>query len=107
MQATTKRPLAAHFHELRRSSKDLKWKHFSGDLLLKTNDVTILRSRWDGHEVLALAYDLNTDAGLEDKVPFAQPAIITFQDQITQGHSTYAGKRRMQMYANFVGSNEG
>jgi hypothetical protein len=94
-QATTKRPLAAHFHELRRSSKDLKWSHFSGDLLLKTNNITILRSRWDGHEVLALAYDLNTDMGLEDKVPFAQPAIITFQDQITEGHSTYSGNMQI------------
>ena len=100
LQATSKRPLAAHFHELRRGAKALKWGLFSGadgghgEVLLRTDQLTILKSHWDGHEVLALAHDVTHAApsGSDDRVPFAQPAVISFRDQIDDGRCIYSGK---------------
>lgn len=79
-QATSKRPLAPHFHELRRvKSQDLKWNVFDDHcVLLRTTSVTLLQSSWQNHDLLLSVYNDSLQEMAENKAPFAQPAVVTF-----------------------------
>ncbi len=83
-QATSKRPLAPHFHELRRvKSQDLKWNVF-GDYrpLLRTSSVTIVKSSWQSHDLLLSVYSEAHHEMADNKAPFAQPAVVNFMGQV-------------------------
>ncbi|XP_032793863.2 platelet binding protein GspB [Daphnia magna] len=79
-QATSKRPLAPHFHELRRvKSQDLKWNVFEDHcVLLRTASVTFMQSTWQNHDLLLSVFNDSLLEMAENKAPFAQPAVVTF-----------------------------
>ncbi|EFX74210.1 hypothetical protein DAPPUDRAFT_109115 [Daphnia pulex] len=83
-QATSKRPLAPHFHELRRvKSQDLKWNVFDDHcVLLRTASVTFMQSSWQNHDLLLSVYNDSLQEMAENKAPFAQPAVVTFTTQV-------------------------
>ena len=85
-QATSKRPLPQHFHDLRRSQKKLASSSFVQNGLLTTQTVTIGQSQWEGHDVLVLTYDLALGGNVQERVPFAQPSIAAFEDRVDDGH---------------------
>lgn len=84
IQATSKRPLAPHFHELRRvKSQDLKWNVFDDHcVLLRTASVTFMQSSWQNHDLLLSVYNDSLQEMAENKAPFAQPAVVTFTTQV-------------------------
>lgn len=86
-QATSKRPLAQHFHELRRAEL-LRWSSFGNSsdqdvVLLRTASLTVLQSSWKDHELLLTVYPASYQLDcVDNKAPFAQPSVVNFQDQV-------------------------
>ena len=101
-QATSKRPLAQHFHELRRTA-GLRWSSFGSScdqdvVLLRTASLVVLQSSWRQHELLLTVYPASAQQDcVDNKAPFAQPSIVNFQDQVPAPflpvHAIKAGKK--------------
>jgi len=65
----------------------LRWNAFGGNgdqdvVLLRTGSLTVLESRWRGHDLLLSVYPLSRQESVDNKAPFAQPAVANFQDQV-------------------------
>lgn len=97
MQATSKRPLAPHFHELRRI-KGLNWNAFGSNtehdiVLLRTSTLTVLKSTWQGHDLLLSVYHHSLQDNVDNKAPFAQPSVVHFHDQVPAPFLSIPGNR--------------